>query len=349
MKRFFILFVGLMICLGGAAFAAESVLIDFSELTPNWPADDPTDNEETLIDVSAEVAGTLYTEEQLQQMRTSLAIEKWEIELNSSSRFVETQRLSEVRQAQVNPDATRFAEEFVLGARVNFPDEPYNGWALIQPPFEIPAYANPTQVQDGDVVEAEGEPGSKFDNRGVVKNVGTLRSVALNVYGLNFPHGVSLILQDENNEEEEIFMGYLDFEGWRTMVWENPNYLEEVRDREIRTFPLYPNLQPMRKLIGIRIYRDAAMPGGDFITYVKDVQMKYDQAVLDVQRDINDEEVWGILQERERERREAEFRRLGNLQVLRYLEDQRMDESEDPTEFGGTEENGDQQQNGQQQ
>ena len=89
------------------------------------------------------------------------------------------------------------------------------------------------------------------------------------------------------------------------------------------------------------------MEGGDFITYLKDVQMKYDEAVLDVQSDIDDEAVWGILEERERERREAEFRRLGNLQVLRYLEQQRMDDSEDPTSFQGSD--ADQQQDEQQQ
>ncbi|MFW5729044.1 MAG: flagellar filament outer layer protein FlaA, partial [Spirochaetota bacterium] len=269
MKRFFTLFVGLMILLAGTAFAEESVLIDFSELTPNWPADDPRENEETLIDVSDEAAGTLYTEEELQQMRTSLAIENWEVELNSSSRFAETQRLSEIRRAPVNQDANRFEGEDVLGVRVNFPNEPYNGWAMIRPPFEIPAYADPTEVDaDGNVERSdEGERGTKFDNRGVVKNIGTLRSLALNAYGLNFPHGVSVVLQDQNNEQEEIFLGYLDFEGWRTMVWDNPNYLDQVRDRELRTFPLYPNLQPMRKLIGIRIYRDGSMEGGDFITY----------------------------------------------------------------------------------
>ncbi len=343
MKRFFILFVGLMILLAGTAFAEESTLIDFSELTPNWPPDDPRENEETLIDVSAEAAGTLYTEEELQQMRTSLAIQNWEVVLNSSSRFAETQRLSEIRSAPVNQDANRFAGDNVLGVRVNFPDQPYNGWALVRPPFEIPAYANPTQVDgEGNIEPAEeGAAGSKFDNKGVVKNVGTLRSLALNAYGLNFPHGVSVVLQDQNNEQEEIFLGYLDFEGWRTMVWDNPNYLDQVRDRELRTFPLYPNLQPMRKLIGIRIYRDAEMQGGDFITYIKDVQMKYDLATLEIQRDIDDEQIWGILQERERERREAEFRRLGNLQVLRYLERQKMDESgeqfdqEDEEEGGG--------------
>lgn len=334
MKRFFILFVAVTIGLAGTAFAEESILIDFSELTPNWPADAPRENEETLIDISEEVAGTLYSEEELQQMRSSLAISNWDVELSSSSQFTSTQRLSEVRPAPVNQDANRFAGETVLGVRVNFPTEPYNGWAMIQPPFEIPAYANPTQVDaDGNVTAAdEGAPGSKFDNKGVVKNVGTVRSVALNAYGLNFPHGVSLVMQDQNNEQEEIFLGYLNFEGWRTMVWDNPNYLTQVRDRELRTFPLYPNLQPMRKLIGIRIYRDAAMQGGDFIAYFKDVQMKYDLATLEIQRDIDDEQIWGILEEREQERRAAEFRRLGNLQVLRYLEEQKMDDSGE--EFG---------------
>ena len=338
MKRFFILFIGVMICLAGTAFAEESVLIDFSELTPDWPADNPRENEATLIDVSAEAAGTLYSEEELQQMRTSLAIENWEVVLSSSSQFATTQRLSEIRSAPVNQDANNFGGETVMGVRVNFPTEPYNGWALVRPPFEIPAYADPTQVDgDGNLEPAdEGAAGGKFDTKGVIKNVGTLKSIALNAYGLNFPHGVSLILQDQNNEQEEIFLGYLDFEGWRTMIWDNPNYLDQVRDRELRTFPLYPNLQPMRKLIGIRIYRDAAMQGGDFITYVKDVQMKYDLATLEVQRDIDDENVWGILQERERERREAEFRRLGNLQVLRFLENQKMDDSGD--EFGQEEE-----------
>jgi hypothetical protein len=132
------------------------------------------------------------------------------------------------------------------------------------------------------------------------------------------------VLQDENNEQREVFMGYLNFDGWRDLTWMNPNYVSDVRNRELRQFPLYPNLAPMRKLIGIRIYRDAMMEGGDFITYTRDITVTYDRAVLQLERDINDERVWGILQEREAARRDAELRNLGNIQVLRYLEQRKM-------------------------
>jgi len=326
MKRFFILFIVALVCLGGTVLAEQSTLIDFSSLIADYPADNPTENEATLLDFSDQ-AGSAFTEEQKAQMKTSLAIENWEVVLASSSRFVENQRKSMVKQAFVRDNATQYAGEAVMGIRVYFPTEPYNSWALIKPPFEIPAYADKTTVQqDGTLTvtqENQGK-GDKYVGYGVVKNVGTLRSISVNIHGLNFPEGFSVVLQDENNEQQEIFMNYLNFEGWRTLEWQNPNYISQVRNRELRQFPLYPKLAPMRKLIGFRIYRDAEMEGGDFITYLKDVTITYDKAVLDLQRDINDEAVWGILQERESARRQAELRRLGNIQILRYLEKQKM-------------------------
>jgi hypothetical protein len=306
-------------------------MIDFSDLTADFPPDNPSEDADTLLDFSDE-AGTIFTEEEMAQMRTSLFIENWEVELASSSQFVENQSRSLVRAATVREDADQYADQTVMGVRVHFPESSFNSWALVRPPFEIPAYADPTEAQpDGTLTTPEGEEGTgdKYLNQGVVKNVGTLRSVSVTVHGLNFPHGFSIILQDENNNEREIFLNYLDFTGWRTLEWQNPNYIENVRNRELRRLPLYPNLQPMRKLIGFRIYKDGAMTGGDFITYIKDVTVTYDQAVLELQRDINDEQVWGILQERESERRRAELQRLGNTQVLRYLERQKMHSPED--------------------
>jgi hypothetical protein len=50
----------------------------------------------------------------------------------------------------------------------------------------------------------------------------------------------------------------------------------------------------------------------------------YDKAVLSLERDIDDESTWGILQKREEARRNAELKRLGNIQVLRYLEQKKM-------------------------
>jgi hypothetical protein len=306
--------------------ADESVLIDFAGLVADYPSDNPRENQATMVDFS-NVAGSSYTEEEKALMKTSLAAKNWGVVLASSSRTVMNQSLSFTKAAKVRDGATNFAGASVMGLRVHFPKESYNSWALAQPPFEIPAYMDKTTVGgDGKLTVPQEEvgKGTKFDNIGVVKNVGVLKTVSMNVHGLNFPHAVSIILQDENNEEQEIFLGNLQFDGWKKLTWENPNYVTEVRNRDLRVFPLYPKSAPMRKLIGIRIYRDAAQEGGDFIGYVKDISMVYDKAILSLERDIDDENTWGILQKREEARRNAELRRLGHLQVLRYLESKKM-------------------------
>ncbi|MFP4113653.1 MAG: flagellar filament outer layer protein FlaA [Spirochaetota bacterium] len=328
MKRIFILLVIAMVAVG--AFAAESTLIDFTLLTADTTVGEgdaaQQEHERTLVDF-AEVAGASFTEEERDLMKSSLFIENWEVDLNSSAESALTQANSQVRLATVREDAEPFGGDPVLGARVSFPTEPWNAWAVIQPPFEIQGYADRTELNaDGEVVEVQGDDvgeGDKFeDGYGVIKNVGVLKQVGLNVYGLNFPHSISVILQDENNEQHEIFMGYLQFDGWRQLIWDNPNYITDVRDRELQTYPLYPNLQPMMKLVGFRVYRDGSNVGGDFITYIRDVTLVYDEARLELQEAIPHDDLWGILDQREQERRQAELRRLGNQQVLRFIEQQ---------------------------
>jgi len=66
------------------------------------------------------------------------------------------------------------------------------------------------------------------------------------------------------------------------------------------------------------------------VTYFKNVTITYDKAILDTTRDINDESIWGILQQRQEARRLAELKRLGNVQVLRFLELQKMDQTQAP-------------------
>ena len=320
------LLVLLLVLTFGLAFAQDEVLIDFNQLTPDFPADNPVHNSRTILDYSS-AAGSSFTDEERAQMRISLAIDDWEVDLSPSSRTVDTISGTLVRPAIVSENAQQFAGETVLGVRVSFPTEPFNGWALVRPPFEIPAYQDLDEIAaDGTltVPQAEETVGRKFDNFGVVKNVGVLRSVSVNVFNNNFPYRLSIILQDENNEQQEIVLGDLANDGWRELTWNNPNYIQSVRNRELRAFPLYPNLAPLRKLIGFRIYRDASVQGGDFVTYIKDVSITFDRAVLDLERDINDEAVWGILEERERARREAELGRVGNVQVLRFIEAQKQ-------------------------
>jgi hypothetical protein len=304
--------------------------------------DNPSENLRTLIDFG-EKAGTGFEDEEKKLMKTSLALPNWEVELASSSRTVFNQSNSLVKEVQVREDAKK--EEYqgvtVMGIRVHFPMGDYNSWAMAHPPFEIPFYMQQSFIDADDDYKLKSDPEdvgrTKFDNFGVVKNVGVLKSVSMNVLGLNYPMGCEVILKDQNNREMALFMGYLWFDGWRTLQWENPNYITDVQNRELRRFPLYPRATPAVKLVGIRFLRDKEQEGGDFITYIKDINITYDKAVLDLDTDVNNEEVWGILEQREESRREAEFFRLGEVQVLRALEKKKMHNPEAEAEAGGAE------------
>jgi hypothetical protein len=351
MKRTFILVVIALITVG-ALIAEESVVIDFSQLAvdiyvdPGDPADpaageaqegegqENNQNMQTMMDFST-AAGNSYTTAQKQVMKTSLALRNWMVKLSSSSRNVETEDLSFVKES-----SSRQWEK-VMGVRVRFPVENFNGFARIVPPFEIPAYDWDTAAEDGTVSEPEGvdrtQP-SRFENGyGVVKNVGAIKSVAVNVYGLNFPHTLSAILIDNEGREKIVEFGNLRFDGWRELRWDNPQYVREVRNRELRLYPLYPDSVSFVKFGGFLIKRSGSDEGGDFITYFKDVKVIYDKAVLDGDPDINDEAEWNIIQTREDEKKRFEVQRFGNDQVMRYLETQKraVERNFTPTETQG--------------
>ncbi|MEE9307627.1 MAG: flagellar filament outer layer protein FlaA [Spirochaetia bacterium] len=329
------IFIGIALLVASVGFADRSVLIDFSELTPDvtvGAATEANEHEATMVDFG-EVAGASYDEEIKKRMKTSLAVENWYVQLASSSRMLINQARSYTKEAQLKPTAKPFdgeemAGKSVMGVRIHFPLPNFNSYALVTPPFEIPAYQVKTQLQGDTLVDVEGDLGTKYDGYGVVKNVGVLKSVEVTVYGSNFPNGFGLILKDQNEKKMTIYLDHLQFDGWRKLVWKNPNYITEVRNRELHKFPLYPKSAPFVKLVGLVVYRDSMQEGGDLIAYVKDIEITYDLALLDTQRDINDEAVWGILTERQEARRSAEMRRVGDIQVLRSLEKEKMHKEE---------------------
>ncbi|MDC7126691.1 MAG: flagellar filament outer layer protein FlaA [Spirochaetales bacterium] len=323
MKRFGILLCLVLMVAAFPVFSEESVLIDFAQLTADR---DDGENEATYIDFS-DKAGAGFTDEEKEHMKTSLSVANWEVKLASSARTVTNKRYSYVLPAPVSDGATKYAGETVLGARIHFPEESYNSWAIVQPPFDIPAYER---------IDEQDLQGTKFNGYGVVKNVGVVKSVTINVLGKNFPNGFGIILEDENRKQRNIFMDYLDFDGWKTITWNNPNYISDVRDRDLKKNPLYPKSSPFVKLAGFIFYKDAAQDGGDFITYIKDVTVTYDKAVLELQTDIDDEALWGILGDREEARRNAEYTKLGNKQVLRYIETQLMHAEEEGADAGAS-------------
>jgi hypothetical protein len=338
-----------------AVSADEAVLIDFSLLKADIVADPVNqgkflENRATMMDFSG-TAGASYTEEQKKQMRTSLAIRNWDVLLASSSRSNLNQSLSMTAEATIAKDAKQFADKAVLGFRVRFPVADFNSWAKVQPPFTIPAFEPKASVDDqGNIKEAAPAQGSdpvnarltRFEGSydantkittalGIVKNVGVIKSVAVTVKGLNFPHGLSVVLLDADGNEKNVFMGYLNFDGWKELRWDNPAYVQDVRNRELRVFPLYPKTTPMVKFDGFVVTRDAANEGGDFVAYVKDVKILYDKAVLEPVRDIDDESIWNIVGKKEEERKNMESKRFGSQQVLRYLEKMKQESKSDFT------------------
>ena len=179
-------------------------------------------------------------------------------------------------------------------------------------------------IQEPTAEEKASGKGRFEDGYGVVKNTGVIKSIAVNTYGLNFPHGLYVLLRDQNNEVKRYFMGYLLFENWRELVWNNPAYISQVKAREIRLYPVYPQALPFVAFEGFLVTRDAAHDGGDFVGYFKDVKIIYDKAVLTTIRDFADEDIWGIQAERETRRRKLEVEKFGTKQVLEFLEKEKM-------------------------
>lgn len=326
-----------MLFAGALTFAEESMLIDFTLLDADICADEngnPTENSRTAMDYSAS-AGATFTDDQKSLMKTSLALPSWEVVLNSSARSVEGVALSQVVAAPVKGEAkVPFAGKNVMGVRVLFPQWNANANALIVPAFDIPAY-EPLATADENGVRQEPTDEEKAsgktlfeDGYGVVKNVGTLKAIQITTLGMNFKHGVYVMLKDTDGVERRYFMGYLGFDGWRQLTWNNPDYISEIRTREVRLYSIYPRGLPFVKFTGFQITRDASDAGGDFIGYFKDVKIIYDKALLTTDRDISDEDLWGIVGKKESERQAAEMTRFGAKQVDRYLEKEKQAKEE---------------------
>jgi hypothetical protein len=333
MKRIVIL-VAIVLFTVGMVFAEEATLIDFSQLAADIHVsagaddqdDSPNQNRQTVMDYG-QVAGASYTPEQKNVMKTSLAITNWDVVFSSSSQTVTNVANTYTREAPSK------LHETVMGVRVHYPVENFYSKATIKPPFEIPAYEPQANVgDDGSIqpAEAEGEGDgisgvSRFENGyGVVKNVGTIKSVAVSAYGLNFPHALNVLLIDSEGNEKVCFVGYLNYDGWGELTWNNPQYIMDVRNRDLRLYPLYPINTPFVKFGGFRIDRDADRIGGDFVAYFKDVRIVYDKAVLDTDRDIDDENLWRIIETRETAKKVFEMSRFGEKQILRYLDAQKQ-------------------------
>jgi hypothetical protein len=359
MRRISIFIISLILTTG--LFAKTTVLIDFDLLKANGDGDpknslavddpkmkDYTDHDKTkriqhmpTLVSYGDIAGSSYSDAEKATMKTSLAAYNWDVILNSSAASADNMRYSKaiewhtkavnVLLADQSGDKAKAQGFTILGVRIKFPTWPYNCYATISPPFEIPAYDSITTDFKGtpetDAKKIADGKGKKFENGyGMIENVGTIKSISIKVYGLQFQNSIAVMLKDDQSVITEYsFPQYLDFDGWKELVWNNPAYIDNAANRKLYFMPLYPNSTSYVKLDGIRIYRQGDKVGGDFVFYVKDIKVTYDLASLDSEVIIDHEQAWNILEQKVIEAKKRELSKLGQNQILRFLEKKKMD------------------------
>ena len=222
---------------GAEGEAHKATLLDFSLLTAGEEEDGQ--NPDTIIEL-ADYSTYALSEEERAEFDVSLAIEQWKVKLNSSAAFPDTMAKSMVKEVEVTDAETVFGNEKlgvenpgkVLGVRANFPQGSRYAYADILPPFEIPVY-----------YKKPGTDEFMFQNgRGAIDNVRNIKKISAVVCGRNYPHKLQVVLRDSNYNEKVYTIGDFNFTGWQRLEWENPNYIANIKDRDLKTTPTYPML-----------------------------------------------------------------------------------------------------------
>jgi len=293
----------------------ERSLIDFPQFDENMATvlerDQRIHNE--VIEQNPEMDFSLYGYPKVEFTIDDWKLDSWRIVLASSANTIKNNTLSYCRSVP----SQRFGN--VLGARIHFPKWRFLSWALVMPPYELFVYHD-----NGAYVNETADGGENSLVMGVLANVGQVKSISSWVYGLNYTHQVGLRIRDRDERIHEYFMGSTHFDGWRRLVWMNPNYAESVGDRSLQRVPLYPRSYPFIKFDSYAVYKPEIDSGGDYVIYFKDVVVNYDRAIIREELDIDDEAAWGILATETLERKMIELKRIGDVLKLRRQEERRM-------------------------
>lgn len=274
------------------------ILIDFTQFDEKLAAEDSPYAKEAPENWQNNLNEYVVTQ-------ADMGLDNWIVSFNSSSNIITNKKYSYSKKVTTKKGET------VLGVRVRFPQHRYYSHAFIRPPYEIMEYN-----KDGKLVNI---------NNGVVDNVYIVKEVGVEVSGRNYPNRLMLRLKDQNDNYKTFFMGYLNFVGWRRLVWKNANYVASVDHRNVFKPLLYPNKEPYYKFDSFVITRSEDGPRGDFVVYFKKVDINYD--MYNVQKDeltIEDENEWGI-RKHEALVKEAYLRKKhADERTLRQIELSRM-------------------------
>jgi hypothetical protein len=319
MKGVWLAVASSLLLISSVSFSAvKKTLIDFPTFEQNMAGvvekDKKIHDEQIASNASLDL--TQYGFQQVNFTGDDWKMDKWKIILTSSANTVKNNVLSYTSKAT----SKRFQD--VLGARIHFIEGRFLSWAMITPPFDFfPYYDNGEYVNRND---------SKEENSltmGVLVNVGQIKSISTWVYGLNYQMQVALRMRDRNDMVQDYFMGSVYYDGWRKLVWTNPEYTDSIQDRVLQRLPLYPKSYPYIAFDSYIVYKPEIENGGDFVIYFKDVEVEFDRAIIREELDIDDEAIWNILQNERLTKRIQDLKNIGEKLYLMKQEERRQKEA----------------------
>lgn len=251
----------------------RKTLIDFTQI-------DQEQDQTLFIEYSNMLKITLPKAEADNLPKIDYALQNWKVIPQRSIRYPHILDAGYTKGVEVLEGD--LAGQTVFGIKIKFPDFNFDMYVDVQPPFppvSTPSVDNP------------------FVNNGLLLNVGMVRSAYMTVYGLYQDEKLYLVTEDDLGNEYEYSFGSLNFVGWKTMEWVNPNYLENTLVREIKQAPFYPRMSSSRRIKTIKVQRSAVNGTLDFVTYIKNIEFVYDNAVNEnLFNEFAHEETWKILE-----------------------------------------------------
>jgi hypothetical protein len=145
-------------------------------------------------------------------------------------------------------------DRYVLGTRVDFLRRGYNSFTL-NPEHPIP-------------IE------------------GITKTISIWVAGRNFNHTLSILIQDYFGREFELYMGKLNFQGWKKLTVAVPPQANDGRNGIVQRNYHYNNQMGI-KVVGLRVDCDPAEAQGSYYIYFDDLRAVTDLFAEDG-RDLDD-------------------------------------------------------------
>ena len=281
-----------------------------------------------------------FSGEEYEQMRVSLALDRWQVKLSSSSNFLENRNSTRVVAYQVKETSSRFAGEQLMAVHFTLPTLRIHSQVRVVPEFSIPAYSLPPGSDfQQEISQPAAQRLGQFLGKGVLRNVGPIRSIIATVYGRRFP--ISLTIEADHTDlgPKNYPIGSLQFSGWQDMIWNNANYIEDVRKRSYTNEPDYPRGMPSMVLSAIRLDRtnqnvDAA--SSQFVFYIKEIRVVYDKDVSEkFDSEIDDEQIWLLNTVESQTRSYNRSRQFRANVVDQYVELQNRGQNFPPQDGGG--------------